>query len=495
MSEPSSVRRTRGVQPLLLLAVLSALPAIAQNEAGGHEAGGHEATGHEAVRYEAILFADLFPGVSDPDSLTLGFGAGPTPHSAHPSDFALYDGRLFFAATDSTRKRGLWVYDGTTGEPARVTHPLPGLGRDANPREPTVVAGRLYLVVNGSYPHPAWDLWVYDAATDAPPTSIGVVTRDGQAEDGLVYPSDLVAYDGRLFFNAIGGGLGHELWTYDAATGEATLAADVYPGGGDSHAGPTEFAVYDGRLFFAADDGEHGHELWAYDARTGEATLVADLAPTPTPTPDGRVPLRHGSSPGDLVVYDGRLFFAADDGKHGRELWVYDARTAEATMAANINPDHAVPYVASSEPSGLTVYEGRLFFAASDGRRGWELWAYDAATSEASLVANINAGDIPASEGSPFPVSVGSSSPKGFALYDDRLFFAADDGECGSELWSYDATTGEVSLVADVRPGPFSSAPGELQAYGGRLYFVADDGEHGRELWVLSRLNPVGTPD
>jgi ELWxxDGT repeat protein len=218
------------------------------------------------------------------------------------------------------------------------------------------------------------------------------------------------------------------------------------------------------------------------DAATGEATLVADLAPTPVPTRKGRVPLAHDSSPKDLVVYDDRLFFSADDGAHGRELWAYDAATGEATLAANINPDHAVPYVAHSEPSGLTVFDDRLFFAASDGERGWELWAYDAATGEAVLAADVNAGGLRSSEGNSFPSDL--------TVYDGRLFFAAvgdheEPGAFDRELWAYDAT-GEATLVTDIRPGPFGSAPSHLRVYDGRLFFRADDGEHGYELWYLS---------
>ncbi|MFP2899315.1 ELWxxDGT repeat protein [Corallococcus sp. 4LFB] len=40
-----------------------------------------------------------------------------------------------------------------------------------------------------------------------------------------------------------------------------------------------------------------------------------------------------------------------------------------------------------------------------------------------------------------------------------RLFFVADDGVNGPELWSTDGTEGGTVLVADLRPGAQGSAP------------------------------------
>src|SRR5262249_43720795 len=41
-------------------------------------------------------------------------------------------------------------------------------------------------------------------------------------------------------------------------------------------------------------------------------------------------------------------------------------------------------------------------------------------------------------------------------------------------------------LVQDIFPGPAGSLPRELGNVGGRLFFSADDGVHGRELWMAT---------
>ncbi|HEV7784649.1 MAG TPA: hypothetical protein VGQ28_04880 [Thermoanaerobaculia bacterium] len=40
-------------------------------------------------------------------------------------------------------------------------------------------------------------------------------------------------------------------------------------------------------------------------------------------------------------------------------------------------------------------------------------------------------------------------------------------------------------MVQDFQPGPAPSNPEQLTAADGTLYFTADDGVHGHELWAL----------
>ncbi|RYZ47051.1 MAG: HYR domain-containing protein, partial [Myxococcaceae bacterium] len=65
----------------------------------------------------------------------------------------------------------------------------------------------------------------------------------------------------------------------------------------------------------------------------------------------------------------------------------------------------------------------------------------------------------------------------------NTLYFAADDGASGMELWKSDGTAGGTTLVKDIRPGAGSSSPAELTALGGVLYLVANDGNQGAGLW------------
>jgi ELWxxDGT repeat protein len=63
------------------------------------------------------------------------------------------------------------------------------------------------------------------------------------------------------------------------------------------------------------------------------------------------------------------------------------------------------------------------------------------------------------------------------------LYFAANDGVNGEELWRSNGTAAGTSLVKDIRPGAFGSVPRELTVSAGSLYFTANDGTAGVELW------------
>src|SRR5205823_14267370 len=64
------------------------------------------------------------------------------------------------------------------------------------------------------------------------------------------------------------------------------------------------------------------------------------------------------------------------------------------------------------------------------------------------------------------------------------LYFDADDGAHGYELWRTDGTAAGTAMVADVNPGPGGSDARDFAAAGDKLFFLADDGTNQRQLYV-----------
>jgi ELWxxDGT repeat protein len=173
------------------------------------------------------------------------------------------------------------------------------------------------------------------------------------------------------------------------------MVKDIKPGTAGS--GPGNLMDVNGTLFFNANDGVHGSELWKSDGTEAGTVLVKDVNPLTTCDDSGYNP---GSgtypcsfSPGGLgaeyyqAVLAGRLFFAAFDGSHGAELWVSDGTEAGTMLVKDINPlatcdewgenPGSGTDACSSDLDNLTEGSGNLFFAADDGSHGKELWVLE----------------------------------------------------------------------------------------------------------------------
>lgn len=173
-----------------------------------------------------------------------------------------------------------------------------------------------------------------------------------------------------------------------------------------------------------------------------------------------------------LVNVNGTLFFRVNDGAHGIELWKSDGTEAGTVMVKDIGPgnntaNHLIPQF-------LTNVNGRLFFIMDDGAHGLELWKSDGTEAGTVLVKDINPG-----LGSGFYFGLTDK----FMVVGDTLYFTANDGVHGVELWKSNGTEAGTVLVQDILAGSATSSPEWLTNVNGTLYFTANDGVHGIELW------------
>jgi ELWxxDGT repeat protein len=235
-----------------------------------------------------------------------------------------------------------------------------------------------------------------------------------------------------------------------------------------------DFVLLGERLYFSAEDGIHGRELWSTDGTAEGTEMVADVCP--------------GYCFGwaaYLTVVGDRLYFYGDDGAHGGELWTSDG-TAEGTqLVADI-----VPGIESSSPIWLTTSGDRLFFVARDPEHGVEPWVSDGTAAGTDRVADLVPG-------------AGDSDPDRLTALPGGIFFTADDGVHGREPWFSDGTAGGTQLLGDLRTGGDGSSPYPVQALlaptfrdwarlGHLVVFTARDDQHGQELWS-SDGTPAGT--
>jgi ELWxxDGT repeat protein len=97
------------------------------------------------------------------------------------------------------------------------------------------------------------------------------------------------------------------------------LVKDIFPGIGElgpNSSYPQQLTNINGTLFFSAADGSHGFELWKSNGTAAGTVMVKDINTKPLVGTGN-----YGSYPAFLTNVNGVLFFSANDGTHGNELW------------------------------------------------------------------------------------------------------------------------------------------------------------------------------
>ena len=77
-----------------------------------------------------------------------------------------------------------------------------------------------------------------------------------------------------------------------------------------------------------------------------------------------------------MTTIGSMIFFEADDGIHGDELWRTDGTSNGTVLVKDINPNSA-----NSDPGGFILIGGMLCFSANDGSSGFELWSAEVDSS------------------------------------------------------------------------------------------------------------------
>ncbi|RFS17783.1 ELWxxDGT repeat protein [Emticicia sp. C21] len=211
---------------------------------------------------------------------------------------------------------------------------------------------------------------------------------------------------------------------------------------GANSSSPYNFVKLNDKLYFFANDGENGVELWESNGTDGGTKIVKNINPN------------SNSNPEELIVVNNTLYFVTDDGVHGTELWRSDGTDSGTVLVEDINPS------GDGQISNLTNINGNLYFSAFDGTTMGGLWKVDGITGETSKVTE----------------KVSNAST--FVNVNGTLLFQAFNSG-GIDLWKSDGTDdGTVRL----KTGSAFPMSGFLNI-NGTIYFAAGDYTNGKELW------------
>ena len=199
----------------------------------------------------------------------------------------------------------------------------------------------------------------------------------------------------------------------------------------------TSKATANGYLFFSADDGITGLELWRTDGTADGTQMVADINPG-----------QYQSNLSLQLAYRGKVYFSGFDPTHGQEPYVSDG-TAEGTMLlADIAPGSA-----NSSPTWFSVSaDHRVYFSAqeqSDNAQAWVTEGTPATTSKLDIGDDI-------------------VFPGNYLAFKGKTYFVNHD----NQLWKTNGTAGGTANVFSVGRAGANNSIDSLGVFGGRLVFT-----------------------
>lgn len=361
----------------------------------------------------------------------------------NPANLTVFNNKLYFTATNPTYGRELWEYNGTSL--SRISDVNPNSG-NANPANLTVVGSQLFFsAVDGSNTR---KLWVYNG------TTVSLVNIN-PGFDSNNLPT-FIAFNNKLFFTATNN---TQLWSTDGTVGNTQVISI----GGVTNSYAKRLTVAGSTLYFTAKDATSGHEVWKYTTGT-TASLVKDITPG-----------NNSYAPEYLTAVGNTLYFVTDsDNDFNLELWKSDG-TTNGTVRVNNNGQ--APNIGFGSFS-LTAVGNTLYFVGNDPVTGLELWKTDTSTTVATLVKDIWTGS---DENTP-PLP-NNSLPTSLVNFNGTLAFAASD-DTNRELWFSDGTPNNTQKVSNINASG-NANPSKLTVVGTQLFFTADNGVNGTELYVM----------
>lgn len=330
----------------------------------------------------------------------------------------------YFGADDGIHGNEPWLTDGTSGGTRLITELTPGK------RSPGINfighVGKVALFGAGG-------LW----RTNGKPLGTRMIAG--------VVPGAGVTVGNTFFFSAldqIPPTYGNELWKTDGTPEGTAMVKDIALNGSSF---PNGMFAHAGIVWFFATDDSHTYGLWQSDGTENGTQMIKAIGGVA----DATVPI--------AKVGEG-VFFAHRNLTTGRiELWHSDYTADGTTMIRNLGPNN------TNDPL-LYSMGNQLIFGAADETYKLNLWKSDGTSEGTIKIADTNI-------------------QTAGAVVGDRLFFSNVDESGDMELWQSDGTPEGTDRVADINPQN-SADPHWLTRVNDTLFFSADDGTHGVELWA-----------
>jgi ELWxxDGT repeat protein len=230
-----------------------------------------------------------------------------------------------------------------------------------------------------------------------------------------------------------------------------TLVQDIEPGVLSSS--PFLYGSVNNGVIFYAYSGDYGKEPWFSDGTQQGTFMLADI--------------QAGTASSDFPSYFIKLgntyyFIAKHQGSFTISLWKTDGTKSGTSMVKDLGGIVIPPGGGNLNALPMVAFNNAIYFIHEDSR-GSEIWKSDGTSAGTNILKDIRAGS-------------NSASPNGLCVFNNYLYFYANDGINGNELWRTDGSANGTALFKDIYPSSISSFSGpsaSLFVFKNHLYFGA----------------------
>ena len=419
--------------------------------------------------------------------------------------FASTTTKTYFVANYKDEGYRLWSTNGTAAGTLSITPFWP------NGQAPTFsmqILGENLIFSSGSNGgnYDTGELWVSDG-TDSGTKLLKDINKSGNLGSKPKFQTEL---NGKIYFSADDNIHGRELFVFDGTS--TSLVKDIFPGFNSSN--PFDFYVLNDKIIFKAYTLEKGLELWITDGTEAGTKILKDI------NLNGNgflIDKQESVRIQNFYKLNNELYFYADNGIHGMELWKTDGTETGTFMIKDINDGANASYrpALSSRPKFIE-HNNELYFSVSD--RGssnnlsrFEIWKTDGTTDGTESIATKNNNiketgiffsfnnqfyfygqDIITTKydmyRTDFTTTTKIEGIDGFRSYyplNDKIYFNSSSANEGNEIWSLDKND-TVALDTDIVAGPKGSTPSNFYIFKNFLYFNISNENFQVELYRLS---------
>ena len=186
-----------------------------------------------------------------------------------------------------------------------------------------------------------------------------------------------------------------------------------------------------GKMYFLANNGTNGKELWYTDGNWSNTKMVRDFKPNAA---DGSYSF--------MKMYGDKLFFIADTSATAAECY-YTQNGNTPVKMLSIDPSKGL-----SNFYPIAVSGGNLYFSAFDPIVGYELFKTNGTSF--TLIKDIYTVNY----------SMDYTFFRQSVVLNNKLFFTAVDGKVGNEIWSTNGKSNQTKIPFEIYRYPTEDGEG-----------------------------------